>query len=439
MSYSDLSFLFRFLPIFIAIYYVCPKRWKNIALIVASLIFVAFSSLWAVPLMVGSIMVNWLLGQGVCRWGRPFLWGGVILDVGLLVACRLTPLPLPGASYLMFSLISYLADLYRGEIEPAEPVAFGAYAGMFPRLVAGPIARAGEVIPQLEQPRCTLRRLERGAGLVILGLGYKVLLADSLSGLWSAAGKIGYESLSTPMAWLSGVGFSLQLYYDFHGCSLMAVGLGEMMGFHLPENFNFPYTSRSVGEFYRRWHITLGAWFRDYVYIPLGGSREGMGRTILNLFVVWLLTGLWHGIGGNFLIWGMFLCFWICLEKLGLRRILDRVPVIGHIYLPIVIVLSWIIFAVQSPSELLTYFSRLFAFITGAQGSYVNSGDYLRYLGQYAPYLIVGVLFALPFGERVIRRYHSTWPVRILLLAVFWGAVARLSVLSGTPFLYAKF
>ena len=439
MSFSDLSFLFRFLPIFVVIYYVCPKRWKNIALILASLIFVAFSSLWAVPLMVGAIMVNWLLGQGVCRWGRPVLWGGVVLDVGLLVACRLIPLPLPGASYLMFSLISYLADLYRGEIEPVQPVAFGAYAGMFPRLVAGPIARAGEVIPQLEQPRCTLRRLEKGAGLVILGLGYKVLLADSLSGLWSAAGKIGYESLSTPMAWLSGIGFSLQLYYDFHGCSLMAVGLGEMMGFHLPENFNFPYTSRSVGEFYRRWHITLGAWFRDYVYIPLGGSREGMGRTILNLFVVWLLTGLWHGIGGNFLIWGMFLCFWICLEKLGLRRILDRVPVIGHIYLPIVIVLSWIIFAVQSPSELLTYFSRLFAFITGAQGSYVNSGDYLRYLGQYAPYLIVGVLFTLPFGERVIRRYHSTWPVRILLLAVFWGAVARLSVLSGTPFLYAKF
>lgn len=388
MSFSDLSFLFRFLPVFTAIYFVCPRQWKNIALILASLVFVAFASPWAVPLMMGVIMVNWLLGQGVCRWGRPVLWGGVALDVGVLVACRLIPLPLPGASYLMFSLISYLADLYRGEIEPAQPVAFGAYAGMFPRLVAGPIARAGEVMPQLEQPRCTLRRLEKGAGLVILGLGYKVLLADSLAGLWSAAGKIGYESLSTPMAWLSGVGFSLQLYYDFHGCSLMAVGLGEMMGFRLPENFNFPYTARSVGEFYRRWHITLGAWFRDYVYIPLGGSREGMGRTILNLFVVWLLTGLWHGIGGNFLIWGMFLCFWICLEKLGLRRILERVPVIGHIYLPVVIVLSWIIFAVQSPPELLTYFSRLFAFVTGAQGSYVNSGDYLRYLGQYAPYLI---------------------------------------------------
>ena len=211
------------------------------------------------------------------------------------------------------------------------------------------------------------------------------------------------------------------------------------MGFRLPENFNFPYTSRSVAEFYRRWHITLGAWFRDYIYIPLGGSRAGTGRTMLNLLVVWLLTGLWHGLGGNFLIWGLFLCFWICLEKLGLRRILERVPVIGHIYLPIIIVLSWVIFAVQSPAELLTYFSRLFAFVTGAQGSFVDAGDYLRYLGQYAPYLIVGVLFTLPFGERVIRHYHSAWPVRILLLAVFWAAVARLSVLSGTPFLYAQF
>ena len=439
MSFSDLSFLFRFLPIFLIIYYICPSKWKGVALILASLIFVAFDSLWSVPLLAGVVIVNWLLGQGVRRWGRVCLWGVSALDVGLLVACRLIPLPLPGVSYLVFSLISYQVDLYRGEIEPAPPVEFGAYAGMFPRLIAGPIARAGDVIPQLEPPRCTLRRLEKGAGLLILGLGYKVLLADSLSGLWSVAGKIGYESLSTPMAWLCAVGFSLQLYFDFHGCSLMAVGLGEMLGFRLPENFNFPYTSRSVGEFYRRWHITLGAWFRDYVYIPLGGSRAGTGRTMLNLLVVWLLTGLWHGLGGNFLIWGLFLCFWVCLEKLGLRRILERVPVIGHIYLPIIIVLSWVIFAVQSPAELLTYFSRLFAFITGAQGNYVDSGDYLRYLGQYAPYLIVGVLFTLPFGERVLRRYHTAWPVRILLLAVFWGAVAKLSVLSGTPFLYAQF
>lgn len=439
MSFSDLSFLFRFLPIFLVLYYFCPSKWRSYALILASLAFVAFSSLWSVPLLLGVIIVNYLLGLGVCRWGRVCLWAGVVLDLGLLVACRLTPLPLPGVSYLMFSLISYLADVYWGDLEPASPVEFVAYAGMFPRLIAGPIARAGQVLPQLEAPRCTLKRLEKGASLLILGLGYKVLLADSLSGLWSVAGKIGYESLSTPMAWLCAVGFSLQLYFDFHGCSLMAVGLGEMMGFRLPENFNFPYTSRSVGEFYRRWHITLGAWFRDYVYIPLGGSRTGTGRTMVNLLVVWLFTGLWHGLGGNFLIWGLFLCFWICLEKLGLRRILERVPVIGHIYLPIIIVLSWVIFAVQSPVELLHYFSRLFAFITGAQGSYVDSGDYLRYLGQYAPYLIVGVLFTMPFGERVLRRYHTAWPIRILLLAVFWASVAKLSVLSGTPFLYAQF
>ena len=194
-----------------------------------------------------------------------------------------------------------------------------------------------------------------------------------------------------------------------------------------------------MGEFYRRWHITLGAWFRDYVYIPLGGSRKGMGRTLLNLLVVWLLTGLWHGIGGNFLLWGLFLCFWICLEKLGLRRILDRVPVLGHIYLPIVIVLSWVIFAVQSPAELGVYFSRMFAFVTGAQGSFVDTGDFMRYLGQFAPYLIVGLIFVFPFGERVLRRYNRTWPVRILLLVIFWLCVARLFVQSGTPFLYAQF
>lgn len=439
MSFSDLSFLFRFLPVVLVIYTLCRPPWRQYALILASLAFVAFSSLWAVPLMVGVIMVNWLLGTGVHRRGRAFLWAGVALDVGLVVLCRLTPVSLPGVSYLAFSLISYLADLSRGELVPAPLGAFGAYAGMFPRLVAGPIARAGELIPALSAPKCTLKRLEKGAGLVILGLGYKVLLADSLAGLWSQAGKIGYESLSCPMAWLSAVGFSLQLYYDFHGCSLMAVGLGEMLGFRLPENFRFPYLSRSVGEFYRRWHMTLGSWFRDYVYIPLGGSRRGTGRTLLNLLVVWLLTGLWHGLGGNFLLWGLFLCFWICLEKLGLRRILERVPVLGHLYLPVVIVLSWVIFAVQTPAELAAYFARLFAFVTGAPGSYVDGGDFLRNLGQYAPYLLAGVFFSLPFGEGALRRFHRSWPVRIILLAVFWLCVARLSVQSGTPFLYARF
>ena len=439
MSFSDLNFLFRFLPIFLIIYYFSRPEWRKYVLILASLVFVAFDSLWSVPLMLAVVIANWVLGLCVCRWGRIFLWGGAALDVAVLVSCRLLSLPLPGVSYLVFSLISYLADVYRGDQEPVPAALFGVYAGMFPRLIAGPIARAGQVVPELEAPECTLQRLERGAGLVILGLAYKVLLADSLAGLWSTAGKIGYESLSCPMAWLCAVGFSLQLYFDFHGCSLMAVGLGRMMGFRLPDNFNFPYLSRSVGEFYRRWHITLGAWFRDYVYIPLGGSRKGMGRTLLHLLVVWLLTGLWHGIGGNFLLWGLFLCFWICLEKLGLRRILDRVPVLGHIYLPIVIVLSWVIFAVQSPAELGVYFSRMFAFVTGAQGSFVDTGDFMRYLGQFAPYLIVGLIFVFPFGERVLRRYNRTWPVRILLLVIFWLCVARLSVQSGTPFLYAQF
>ena len=192
-------------------------------LILASLVFVAFDSLWSVPLMLAVVIANWVLGLCVCRWGRIFLWGGAALDVAVLVSCRLLSLPLPGVSYLVFSLISYLADVYRGDQEPVPAALFGAYAGMFPRLIAGPIARAGQVVPELEAPECTLQRLERGAGLVILGLAYKVLLADSLAGLWSTAGKIGYESLSCPMAWLCAVGFSLQLYFDFHGCSMMSV------------------------------------------------------------------------------------------------------------------------------------------------------------------------------------------------------------------------
>lgn len=439
MSFTDLSFLFRFLPIFLVIYYFIRPKWRAAALTAASLVFVAFTSPWSVPLLAGIVAVNYLLGLGIRRWGRLCLWAGVALNVALLVACRLIPLPLPGASYLLFSLISYLSDIQRGELEAPAPCLFAAYASMFPRLVAGPIVRGGALLPSLKEPKCTARRLEKGLELLILGLGYKVLLADSLSGLWSLAGKTGYDSMSTPMAWLCAVGFSLQLYFDFHGCSLMAVGLGEMLGFKLPENFNFPYLARSVSEFYRRWHITLGAWFRDYVYIPLGGSRNGMPRTLLNLLAVWLLTGLWHGLGGNFLLWGLFLFFWIALEKLGLRKWLDRFPVFAHLYLLLIIVLSWVIFAVETPGDLLVYASRLFPFFSSGAAATAAGAGLWRNLIQYVPYLLCGVFFALPLGERTLRRYCHTWPVRLFLLAVFWVAIARLSTQSGTPFLYAGF
>lgn len=383
-------------------------------------------------------MVNCFLGRFVRR-SKWVLYAGVGLDVAFLAACRLIPLPLPGVSYLMFSLISYLIDVSRETVAPARVGLFTAYGTLFPRMVTGPITRAGDILPQLEQPKCTPERVEKGAGLLILGLGYKVLLADALSGLWSAAGKIGYESLSMPMAWLCAIGFSLQLYFDFHGCTLMAVGLGRMMGVKLPENFDFPYLSRSVSEFYRRWHITLGMWFRDYVYIPLGGSRKGTRRTLVNLAAVWLLTGLWHGLHLNFLIWGAFLCLWIALEKLGLRNMLDRHVILSHVYLLFVIVLSWVIFTVNTPGELLTYFFRLFCFGYAPAGSFVDPMDWMRYLPRFAPYLIAGVFFSLPFGERAIRKYQTRWPVRILLFLIFWCAAAKLSVLSGTPFLYAQF
>ena len=438
MSFSDLSFLFRFLPIFMIVYGVSPPKWRRYTIVLFSFAFAAFSSVWAVPLLGVPVMVNYFLGRFVRR-SKWVLYVGVGLDVAFLAACRLIPLPLPGVSYLMFSLISYLVDVSRETVVPARVGLFTAYGTLFPRMVTGPITRAGDILPQLEQPKCTLERVEKGAGLLILGLGYKVLLADSLSGLWSAAGKIGYESLSMPMAWLCAVGFSLQLYFDFHGCTLMAVGLGRMMGIKLPENFDFPYLSRSVSDFYRRWHITLGAWFRDYVYIPLGGSRKGNRRTLVNLAVVWLLTGLWHGLHLNFLIWGAFLCIWIALEKLGLRNMLDRHVILSHVYLLFVIVLSWVIFAVNTPGELLTYFFRLFCFGYAPAGSFVDPMDWMRYLPRFAPYLIAGVFFSLPFGERAIRKYQTRWPVRILLFLIFWCAAAKLSVLSGTPFLYAQF
>ena len=439
MNLYSLTFLFRFLPVFLLIYYLTPLKWRKYVLLLGSLLYVRCVSAAAVLPMLGAALVNWALSWAMGFAPRLCLAAGVAADLGLLLAARAGAVSLLGASFVVFSLLSYLFDVYRREIEPAPPVDLAAYAAMFPRLSAGPIARYPALADAVRAPVCTCAEVEHGLGLLIVGLAYKVLLADPLGGLWALAGKIGYESLSAPMAWLCAAGFSLQLYFDFQGYSLMAIGLGRMLGLPLPTNFDSPYAARSVSEFYRRWHITLGAWFRDYVYIPLGGSRAGTARTLRNLLAVWLLTGLWHGTTPTFVLWGLFLFVWVALEKLGLRRALDRFPVLAHVYVPVVILLSWVIFAVDTPADLALYYSRLFAPLTGMAGVNVNPADYLTLGARYVPTLLAGAFFALPFAGRFLERHRRSPLVRVGLLALFWFAVARLSGSASTPFLYTQF
>lgn len=452
MIFSDLTFLFRFFPLFFLCYLLCPKDKRNWIIVAGSLVFYSFGGpLYNVLLLALSGVFN---HYGVLYMAKPETSAerkkqcfiallaynlGILLVfkyVGVLVKGA-PGLPL-GISFYTFQILSYVFDVYRGAVEPAESLLTTAtYLTLFPRLAMGPIIRYPDQKSELlERP---LRRLDRdrGLSLFLVGLGYKVLLADRLATMWTSLQTIGFENLPTWLAWMGAIGYSLQLYFDFHGYSLMAVGLGQMLGFHFPQNFNLPYLSRSVSEFWRRWHITLGAWFRDYVYIPLGGSRGDTKLTLRNLFIVWLLTGLWHGSGLNFILWGLVLFAFIAVEKLWLGAWLAEHPVISHVYLVVVMPLTWVIFACGSLGNVGLYFSRLFPFFGGV--GVIPKGLLSRYLIRYLPFLIAGVFFCLPFFKTWFEAHRDRLPCRLLLFAVFWVCIYLIAIGGDNPFLYFSF
>lgn len=284
-----------------------------------------------------------------------------------------------------------------------------------------------------------MRAVEEGLKTFTIGLGLKVLLANRLGGLWNEAGTVGYESISTPFAWLAITAFSLQIYFDFYGYSLMAKGLGRIMGFTIPENFHDPYLSLSMTEFWRRWHMTLGSWFRDYVYIPLGGSRKGKLMTFRNMLAVWALTGFWHGASWNFILWGLLMFALISVEKLGLIRILERVPALGHLYMAFAISVSWVLFAVTDLSQMAVYFTRLFPFLPQPEGMAYFAGDYLKYGRLYGLSLAAGLVFATGLPMKLYRRFKNSPAAAVVLLAVFWGCVYCMKMGMDDPFLYFRF
>lgn len=249
---------------------------------------------------------------------------------------------------------------------------------------------------------------------------------------------IGYESISTPLAWMSIVAYSLQLYFDFYGYSLMAIGLGRMMGFDFPQNFNNPYMAVSMTDFWRRWHMTLGGWFREYVYIPLGGNRGGFAKTVRNMFVVWLLTGLWHGASWNFVLWGLLLFVLLFVEKAGLGKVLERHKVLGHIYMILWIPLSWLVFVITDLSQLGIFLQKLFPFF-GSTGTVLFQGDYLKYGKTYGIYLVLGILFATGVQEKLLKKNKNRLWVILLLLALFWASVYCMYLGMDDPFLYFRF
>ena len=466
MVFSSLEFLFFFLPVFFAVYAAVPgNKLKNAVIFIGSVIFYSLGVLetWVyIPLFLQTILINYLLGilmdasrkhakllliLGILYnvwWLLFFKYSGFFLtnlNTALHTQFTVRDILLPiGISFYTFQNISYIADVYRGDTPP-EPnfINYGAYISMFPQLIAGPIVSYRTVREDLLTRTHTLDKLDKGLRTFIAGLGFKVLIANQLGGLWNDLNVTGYDCISTPLAWMGIAAFSFQLYVDFMGYSLMAIGLGLMMGFHLPQNFDQPYQSVTMTEFWRRWHITLGAWFRDYIYIPLGGNRHGTLRTVCNLLVVWLLTGFWHGASWNFILWGLFLFVILISEKFLTGKILNHYRTLGHFYMFLLIPLSWTLFAVTDLHSLGTYLLRLLPFLPHEEFMFAPA-DYANSWETYWKYFLAAVLFCTPFPEWVGKRLKKAK----IVTAVWYGAILLSAIYCmykglNDPFLYFRF
>lgn len=473
MVFSSPLFLFYFLPVILLLYYLVPRKqifWKNVVLLIGSLFFYAWGEPVYVLLMLFSIVMDYGLGLWLehekTRGGHPgrVLALAVVLNLLLLgffkyanfligtingvtgLAIPLLELSLPiGISFYTFQALSYIIDLYRGEVEVQRSLLnFGTYVSLFPQLIAGPIVRMKTVAGELQDRQETFPEFSAGVRRFIVGLAKKALLANAAGEIWETVSAMEMESLPALTAWIGLAAYTFQIYFDFSGYSDMAIGLGRMFGFHFEENFRYPYVAASITDFWRRWHITLSTWFKEYVYIPLGGNRKGLAKQIRNILVVWLLTGIWHGAGWNFVVWGLYFGLILMVEKMGLLRLLEKIPgFFRHIYTMFLVMLSWAVFAFDSLGQGMRFIGALFG-----GGGLVWNGQSLYLLYSSAVLLVLLILgsteiprkAALLVGERLkARPLLSTVGELGLLLAGFALCVAYLVDASYNPFLYFRF
>lgn len=447
MLFSSNVFLFAFLPAVLAVYYVCPRRWRNPVLLVFSLFFYGWGEPRYLALMVGTIVMDYLCGLWIARQrsrggtGRSALTVGVVLNLSLLVffkygsflfGARFPKLPLPiGISFYVFQSMSYIIDVYRCDAPlQRNLLTFGTYVTLFPQLIAGPIVRYTDVAEMLEHRRESVPQFASGISRFIVGLSKKVLLANPMGSLWEML----RQSQGTLAAWVGLAAYSLQIYFDFSGYSDMAIGLGRMFGFEFLENFNYPYISASITEFWRRWHISLSTWFKEYVYIPLGGNRKGLPRQIVNIAVVWLLTGLWHGASWNFVLWGGYYALLLIAEKVFLLKLLRKCPRwVGHLYAVFAVMLGWALFYFESLGELAAFLTRLFTGAASAASANVLLG--------YLPILLAAAAASTPLLKKLpLKKTAGVEALRIAALAVLLLlCVAALVNQSYNPFIYFRF
>ena len=438
MLFSSNTFLFGFLPAVVVLYYLCPRRCRNVLLLVSSLIFYGWGEPKYVLLMLVSILLNYFCGlaagkrQTQQRSVRGVLIVGVVLNLGMLgffkygtffFGSAFPDIPLPiGISFYIFQAMSYLIDVCRREVEVQKNVlTFGTYVTLFPQLIAGPIVRYRDVAEMLESRRENLPQFSRGVQRFVVGLSKKVLLANTFGSAWNAL----QVTTGTAAAWLGLLCYTLQIYFDFSGYSDMAIGLGQLFGFTFLENFNYPYISASVTEFWRRWHISLSTWFKEYVYIPLGGNRKGLARQIFNILVVWLLTGLWHGASWNFVLWGGYYAALLILEKCWLLKAGEKLPlVLRRMVTMVLVMLGWALFYFEDLGDLGAFLGRLFTAVPSAG------------IAFYLPVTALGCLCATPALKRVKLPDGVRWGLCVVLLLL---CVASLARQSYNPFIYFRF
>lgn len=478
MVFSSLMFLFRFLPVVLVLYFLAPRKIKNTILFLSSLVFYAWGEPVYVVLMLFSTIVDYTHGRLVyslkqkneMKKARVVVASSMIINLALLgffkyadfiignlnlipgVELPLLKLALPiGISFYTFQTMSYTIDIYRGDALPQKNIiSFGAYVALFPQLIAGPIVQYNTVAEQLEGRKETIDSFAEGVMRFMNGLGKKVLLANNIGLLWDMISARPSGEIPVLLAWLGITAYAFQIYFDFSGYSDMAIGLGKMLGFHFLENFDYPYISRSITEFWRRWHMSLGSWFRSYVYIPLGGNRKGLPLQIRNIAIVWLLTGIWHGANWNFLVWGAYFGVFLILEKLFWLEFLKKHKILSHIYTIVLVWVGWAIFAFDNMAKGAEYLKAMFGF-TGA--GFVNK-ETLYLLFSYAVLFLVLVLAAGPYPKKLILKLQAALVGRkhprvgmgiqaVLQLAyvafVFIISTAYLVDATYNPFLYFRF
>ncbi|HJA12700.1 MAG TPA: MBOAT family protein [Candidatus Mediterraneibacter merdipullorum] len=472
MIFSSVFFIFVFLPITLLLYFVMPKPGKNLVLLICSLIFYAWGEPVYIVLMVFSIVYNYISGIEIDYHRRErnsgrmrfVFWLTVGVNLAILMFFKyygflmeninhILPIDIPykelalpvGISFYTFQTLSYIIDVYKDNVKVQKNlINFGTYITMFPQLIAGPIVRYADIETQLDRRKITPSGFGNGIAWFLRGLGKKVLLANNIGMAYDAIAALPDGQMSVLSAWVGCIAYAFQIYFDFSGYSDMAIGLGKMFGFEFMKNFDYPYISKSITEFWRRWHISLGTWFREYVYIPLGGNRGGTLKAIRNIFIVWFLTGFWHGAAWNFIFWGLYYGVLLLLEKYVLNRVLEKLPsAVKHIYTMLFVLIGWVLFFSPGMGDALSYIGAMFGI--GANGFADAAGIY--YLYNYALLFVIAAICSVPFTYRLFSRTvfggrrgkgHTAVAMGVYV-AIFVLSLAYLVNATYNPFLYFRF